>query len=138
MRVLFDTDVILDLLLDRKPHSEAAARLLSKVDTGEIEGYVCATTLTTIHYLATKTIGAKKAKAAVRSLLSFLKVASVDRPVLEGALEEKYKDFEDGVLAEAARQIEAKAIITRNVRHYRNSVVHAYSPLEMLKISRLA
>ena len=68
--ILFDTDVVLDLLLDRAPYSKASAQVLSKAETGEIEGYVGATTITTIHYLATKTIGAKKTKVAIRNLLS--------------------------------------------------------------------
>jgi hypothetical protein len=105
MIVLFYTDVILDLVLDRKPFSEAAVQLFSKVEEDEISGFVGATTITTIHYLATKTIGAKKTKSAIRALLSILDVASVDRPVLERALEGKYEDFEDGVLGEFGRQM---------------------------------
>jgi len=134
MIVLFDTDVVLDLLLDRKPFSEAAVQLFSQAESGEINGFVSATTITTIHYLATKTIGSQKAKSAIRTLLSILDVASVDRPVLERALEGKYKDFEDGVLVEAARQVKAKAIITRNISNFKKSIVPAYSPAEMLKM----
>jgi predicted nucleic acid-binding protein len=134
MIALFDTDVVLDLLLDRKPFAEAAAFLFSKAEDGEIQGYVSATTVTTIYYLASKTIGTKRAKWATRKLLSFLEVASVDRTVIDGALEGKYKDFEDGVIAEAARQIRANTIITRNVRDYKTSPVPAQSPVEMLKI----
>lgn len=134
MIVLFDTDVVLDLLLDRRPFSQAAVQLFSKVEADEINGFVSATTITTIHYLATKTIGAKTAKSAIRTLLSILDVAPVDRPVLERTLEGKYKDFEDGVLVEAARQVEAKAIITRNINNFKKSIVPAYSPSEMLKM----
>lgn len=134
MIVLFDTDVVLDLFLDRQPFAEPAAILFSKVEEGEIQGYVSATTITAIYYLATKTIGARKAKWATRKLLSLLEVASVDRAVLEGALEGKYKDFEDGVIAEAARQIQANVIITRNVRDYKTSSVPAHAPEEMLKM----
>ena len=130
----FDTDVVLDLFLDRKPFAEAAAVLFSKVEVGEIQGYVSATTITTIHYLASKTIGTKKAKWATRKLLTFLEVASVDRAVIEEALEGKYKDFEDGVIAEAARQIQANVIITRNVKDYKASPIPAHSPSEMLKL----
>ena len=134
MIALFDTDVVLDLFLDRKSFAEPAALLFSKAEEGEIQGYVSATTITTIYYLASKTIGTKKAIWATRKLLSFLEVASVDRAVIEGALEGKYKDFEDGVVAEAARQIHANAIITRNVKDYKTSPVPAHSPAEMLRI----
>ena len=134
MIVLFDTDVVLDLFLDRIPFSESAAQLFSKVESGEISGFVSATTITTIHYLATKTIGTKKTKLAIRTLLSILDLATVNKSVLERALEGKYKDFEGGVLVEAAREVEAKAIITRNIRNFKKSVVPAYSPSEMLKM----
>jgi len=134
MRILFDTDVVLDLLLDREPFSEAAANLFTKVEMGEVTGYVCATTVTTIHYLATKAVGKKQAKKAIRKLLSFLEIAPVNRAVLEGAPEGKLKDFEDGVVSEAANQVEAKAIITRNIRDFKSSIVPAYSPIEMVKM----
>lgn len=134
MIVLFDTDVVLDLLLDRQPFADAAARMFSKVEAKEINGYVSATTITTIHYLATKTIGKRKAQWAVRKLLSILEVASIDRSVIEGAMEGKYKDFEDGVIAEAARLIGANVIITRNVRNFKTSAIPACSPAEMLKV----
>lgn len=134
MIALLDTDVVLDLFLERKPFAEAAAILFSKVEEEEIHGYISATTITTIYYLASKTIGVRKAKWATRKLLTFLEVAPVDKAVIEGALEGKYKDFEDGVIAEAARQIQANVIITRNVKDYKASPVPAHSPLEMLKI----
>jgi predicted nucleic acid-binding protein len=134
MIVFFDTDVILDLLLDRDPFAEIAAQIFSRVEKGNVAGYVCATTITTIHYLATKVTGAGKAKKSIHRLLSLLEVAPVNRAVLQGALEGKYDDFEDGVISEAASQVGAKAIITRNVRHYRNSAVPAYLPAEVLKM----
>ena len=57
MRVLFDTNVILDLLLDREPFSQDAAGCLSMVESGEIEGRLCASTVTTLHYLIRKSVG---------------------------------------------------------------------------------
>ncbi|MCX5885517.1 MAG: PIN domain-containing protein [Proteobacteria bacterium] len=134
MIVLFDTDVILDLLLDREPFADATARMFSKVEKGDITGYVCATTVTTIHYLASKAAGAGKSRKSIQRLISLLEVAPVNRAVLEGALEGKYDDFEDGVVAEAAHHVGAKAIVTRNVRHYRNSTVPAYLPGEILEM----
>ncbi len=134
MIVLFDTDVILDLLLDREPFVEAAAQIFSKVEKGSITGYICATTVTTLHYLATKVVGASKAKKSMQRLLSLLEVAPVNRAVLESALEGTYDDFEHGVISEAASHVGAKAIITRNIRHYRNSTVPAYLPTEILKM----
>lgn len=134
MKILFDTDITLDLLLDREPYSDVAATLFSKAERKELNGYLCATTITTIHYLASKVIGLRRARNSIRKLLSFLEVAAVNHTVIEGALEGKIRDFEDGVISESALIVEARAIITRNIRDYRDSKVPAYTPDEFLKI----
>ena len=138
MIVLFDTDVILDLLLDREPFAEAAAEIFSEVEKGNITGYMCATTVTTIYYLAAKAAGAIKANKSIHRLFSFLEVAPVNRAVLEGALEGGFDDFEDGVVSEAASRVAATAIITRNRKHYKNSSVPAYLPADILKMLQAA
>jgi predicted nucleic acid-binding protein len=134
LRVLFDTNVVLDLLLDREPHSTHAAELFSRVECGEITGFVCATTITTIHYLASKANGIHSAKKGVQNLLTLFDIAPVNRSVLEGALVGKFHDYEDAVVHEAARQIDAKAIVTRNARDFKFSTIPVYSPDEMVKM----
>ena len=69
MRVLFDTNVILDLMLDRAPFAEEAERALSLVRGGQIQGFVGATSITTIYYLATKVLGEQAARSETRKLL---------------------------------------------------------------------
>ena len=69
MRVLFDTNVILDLLLERQPHVEAAAALVARVERGQLKGCLCATTVTTIFYLASKVVGAEAAREQLKLLL---------------------------------------------------------------------
>lgn len=134
MKVLFDTDVTLDLLLDRKPFSDTVALLFSRVEKGEIEGYLCATTITTIHYLASKILGSKKAKSSINKLLSFMNVAAVDQKVIKGALEGKGRDFEDEVISQAALSAKVNVIITRNIKDFKNSEVPAYLPNEFIKV----
>jgi predicted nucleic acid-binding protein len=134
LKVLFDTNVVLDLLLDRPPFSEASARVLSRVETGELSGYLCATTVTTIHYLATKPLGAQQSIAEIRKLLALFEIAPVNRPVLESALDAGFSDFEDAVLHAAARQIGADAIVTRNQSDFSRSEIPVHSPEEMILI----
>jgi len=136
LRVLFATDVVLDLLLDHQPFSEPAAILFSRAETGSISGYICATAVTTIHYLSTKAIGLKHSRNNIQKLLSILDIAPVSRSVLEAALESRFRDFEDAVVHEAACQIKAEAIITRNVRDYKHSSIPVYSSVELVKMSR--
>ena len=70
MKTLFDTNVILDVLLDREPFSNDAALLLSKVEQSEIIGFICATTVTTIYYIVNKALGFQAASHHIQSLLS--------------------------------------------------------------------
>ena len=70
MNILFDTNVILDVLLDRKPFSEHAAYLMSKVESSEVSGFLCATTVTTIHYLLLKYLSKEKASSQAQWKLS--------------------------------------------------------------------
>lgn len=132
MRVLFDTNVVLDVLLEREPHARAAAQLLSLVDGGYLEGLMCATTVTTVHYLASKAGGAKRAISLVATLLDVLQVAPVDREVVSGALELGFADFEDAVIHEAAALAGATAIVTRNGRDFRGATIAVFDPAEML------
>ncbi len=76
---------MLDLLLDREPWSKAAAELFSRVETGAVEGYLSATTITTIYYLATKSVGAQQARREIRKLLALCTIAAVNAAVLEAA-----------------------------------------------------
>jgi predicted nucleic acid-binding protein len=134
VKVLFDTDVVLDLLLDRRPHAAAAGRLLSRVESGEISGYLCATAVTTIHYLAAKVVGTRRARAEVQKLLSLFEIAPVNRAILEAALESGFSDFEDAVAHEAARHVEAQGIVTRNLRGFKRSAVPVYAPSDLLAV----
>ena len=132
MRVLFDTNVILDVLLDREPFSSTAAKLFSKVETGEITGYVCATTITTLHYISSKVIGADSAIEEINKLLMLFEVAPVNRAVLDAALTSGFKDFEDAVVHESGVYKETQGIVTRDFDGFKKSKINIYSPEELL------
>ena len=132
MKILFDTNVILDVLLDREPFSSTAAKLFSKVETGEITGYVCATTITTLHYLASKVIGADSAIKEINKLMILLEVAPVNRAVLDAALTSGFKDFEDAVVHESGVYKETQGIATRDPGGFKKSKINVYSPEELL------
>ena len=131
MKILFDTNVVLDVLLDRRPFSAVAVKLLARVERGEIEGLLGATTLTTVHYLLAKEIGAANALAAVRRLLSLFTVAQVDGTTLLLATDLRLADFEDAVLHESARLAGATMIVTRNGGDFRQGSLTVRSPDEL-------
>ena len=134
MKVLLDTNIVLDLLMDRMPFSEYAVVLFSKVEQGTIIGYLCGATITTVYYLVAKTVGATRAQEEIRKLLSLFEVAPVNRHVLESALAADFNDFEDAVIHEAACHVGAEALVTRNQKDFRKSRIPVYSSEEMAKI----
>lgn len=132
MKVVIDTNVVLDLLLDREPHAHAAAQVFAYLETGVVDACLCATTITTIHYIAAKTVGDTLARQHIASLLRLLELAPVTRSVIEEALGSAMSDFEDAVLIYAAARMGAEAIITRNGRDFQAGPLRVYSPVEWL------
>jgi predicted nucleic acid-binding protein len=134
MNILFDTNVILDVMLDRTPFSEPASQLLSLVEQGEISGIICATTVTTIHYLSTKILGKNESQNQIKNLITLFGIASVNRTVIEGALNSQFSDFEDAVIYQAANHAVAEAIVTRDPKDFKQSKLPVYSPIDLLRI----
>ena len=134
---MLDTNVVLDVLLEREAFVNDSTGVLDLVERGAITGLLCATTITTLAYLAGKTVGKQQAARHIRQLLSLFEVAPVTRAVLDGALKSKTPDFEDAVLAEAALQAGAEAIITRNLRDFAHSPVRAHTPAQWLAMHSL-
>ncbi len=133
MKILFDTNVILDVLLDREPFSNDAAFLMSLVEQSEIIGFICATTVTTIYYLAAKALGHQAASGHIRTLLNLFVVAPVNRVVLKGAAASKFKDFEDAVIHASAIHAGAEYIVTRNSADFKESRLPVFSPTDLIK-----
>ena len=115
MRVLVDTNIILDLLLEREPFVPDAERLFQKIAAGEVIGYATATALTDIFYIARRqTQSIEIARAAIVMTLQLLEISPVDRGVIEMALASDTPDFEDAVQAASAASQELDALITRD------------------------
>ena len=127
-RVLFDTNVVLDVLLDRRPHAEASAAAWAAIETGDTEGMLSAHAVTTIHYLVQKEMGAVRARRIVSDLLRVFGVASVNGAVVQEALQSPTSDFEDAVTAAAARLAGCECIVTRDPKGFRGCPVCALTP----------
>jgi len=127
-RVLFDINIVLDVLLDRKPYAEASAAAWAAVETGISEGVLAAHAVTTIHYLVRKEMSATKARRTISAILRVFGVASVDGAVIQEALQLSLSDFEDAVTAAAARLAGCNYIVTRDPRGFRGSPVRSLTP----------
>lgn len=113
MKVLFDTNVVLDALLDREPWAGSALSVFYRVEAGALIGHLGVTTLTTIHYIARRNVETKAANKMMRTLIQLFKVATVKRAVLEGALALDFDNFKDAVLDEAGQHSSARNRDTR-------------------------
>ena len=138
MKILIDTNVVLDVLLSRDPHAGSAAAVLGAIDAGLVEGLVGATTVTTLHYLLSKSLGPTKARQALETLLSLCDVAPVDESVIRGALSLRFRDFEDAVLHESGRRAGARGVVTRDRDGFRKSQLPVYTPEELIATLRAA
>lgn len=136
MKVLFDTNVILDILLDREPFADNASRLMARVEHKQIQGYLCANTLTTIYYLLAKAIGKKSANQALKTLLNLFEITAVDQQVLQHALLLNFKDFEDAVLHESARLGGVDILLTRNPKDFKSASLLVQTPTELVAFFR--
>jgi predicted nucleic acid-binding protein len=136
VRICFDTNIILDVLLQRSPHAAAANRLLAALEKGKLEGVLCATSLTTASYFVDKAYGSERVHQDMRDLHQLFHVSPVNRSVLEKSVEAGFDDFEDAVLQEAARQARADGIVTRNVDDFASATLTIYTPDELLEALR--
>lgn len=127
-RILLDTSVVLDVLLDRRPHAEASAAVWAAVETGIAEGMLAAHAVTTIHYLVRREKGNVRAKRIVSAILKVFKIAAVDGAVIQEALQLPFSDFEDAVTAAAARLAGCDYLVTRDPKGFRESPVRALAP----------
>ncbi len=127
-RILLDTNVVLDVLLDRQPQAEGSAAVWAAVETGISEGMLAAHAVTTIHYLIRKEMGNAKAKRTISAILRVFGVAAVDGAVVQEALQLSFVDFEDAVTAVAAREASCECIVTRDPKGFRGSPVLSLTP----------
>lgn len=128
MRVLLDTNVILDVWIAREPFWRDSAKLLGKVERQEISGVISPTSVTTLHYLAKKGLGEKRARVLIRDLICICDVGELTNSSFRTALESKVGDFEDAVIESVARLSGVNYIVTRNVKDFRKSEVEAREP----------
>ncbi len=134
MKVLFDTNVLLDVFLEREPFFEASAQAIGLAEKGVIEGWICGTTVTTIFYLLAKKLSKRKATQHVREMLKIFNVSNINRVVLEDALSSNFKDYEDGVIYQSAVHSNLEAIVTRNLKDFVESEIPVYNPKVFLEV----
>lgn len=132
--VLFDLNILLDVLQARPQFYELSAKLLACAETGKIQGWLAAHSITTLFYLFSKSHSPDQARVTLTSLLQFLQIAPVNQVVIEQALNLPYRDFEDAVQMAAALHIRADYLLTRKEKDFQPSPLPVVQPAELLAV----
>ena len=131
--ILVDTDVILDVALDREPHVAHSAALLERLERGPEGGFVAWHTLSNLYCLLRPATGAGDAREFLDALVGFLTVAPPDTGAFRFAASLPMADLEDAMQAAAARSCGARFIATRNTKDFARSPIPALTPEEALR-----
>ena len=134
MKVLLDTNVVLDFLQNRKPYAEAALTLFQAVATGQFSGYISAKSVTDIFYLMHRfNHSNEETRVLIQTLLGIVSLADTVASDVLYALTSETADYEDAVLIETAKREKIDCIVTRNVKDFTHSTVPVYDPDQFIE-----
>jgi len=134
LALLLDTNILLDVILDRVPWADDATALLDHIAKRKAHGYLAGHAVTTIHYLVERAKGHAAAATAVSDLLEILDVVPLEGSDFQRALALGLKDYEDAVQAAACLKIGARFLVTRNERDFKGAPVTPRSAGEVLAL----
>ena len=133
MKIMCDTNVIIDVLLEREPFIEDSYKVLKLCEEHKIDGFVSASSVTDIFYLVRKyTHSTELAYNAVGKLLEIVKVCTVTNNDILIAFQKKAKEFEDCLIATCAKSIHCDYIAARNKRGFEDFGISVLTPTEIL------
>ena len=134
MRVLLDTNIILDFFLEREPFFLDASELFEAIANRQIEGFITASSVTDIFYICRRqTQNLEQSRQILTTTLALLSICPVDREILETALKSSLADFEDAVQIACAEAQNLEAIITRNPRDFQKVNLPVMSATQMME-----
>ena len=131
MKVLLDTDVVLDFILEREPFFADANQLMELSAQGNFIAYLSAITPLNVSYIARKALGSRT-KQVLEDLLIVARVCPITHSILSKALVSPISDYEDAVQHANAKALGLDAIVTRNLKDYQNASLPVYSPTQLL------
>ncbi len=133
--VLLDTNIILDLFLDRKPFSESAAIIFKLANEGEISAFVTPLSFSNCYYVLRKLASHQKVIEKLSQLLAIVDVTTMNKQSLKLALKSGFNDFEDALQYYSALSTEKlDAIITRNPKDFKKSQIAVLSPDTFIRL----
>ena len=131
-KVFFDTNVLLDFLLDREPFNDDVAEIIEHSISKTFKLCVSSITITNTNYIIGRSEGIKSANKITKKILDLVSVENVGESTVKKSSNSKFKDFEDGVQNFCASEANHKIIITRNPQDFKESKLSIMTPKEFL------
>lgn len=133
MKILIDTNVILDVLCDRPAFSDTSSKIWKYCEVKQVEGYISALSVPNIVYILRKELTPEKTKDMIQKIMMIFGVVELKSIDLKNAAEMLTCDFEDALQMCCASRIKADYICTRNIKDFKSSKVPAFKPSELLE-----
>ncbi len=137
MKVLLDTNVIVDVLQRRKPWFSDGQKIFYAIANNQITGCITTKEAADIHFFSRKQFTNEenvdsKARQVVAKLYALFELIDTLGIDCQNALAIENNDYEDAIMIECAKRAKLDAIVTRNPDHFRVSPVPVYSPSEFV------
>ena len=134
-KILIDTNVLIDYLLEREPFFEDAKDVILSCADGKVKGCIAAHSIPNMFFILRKDYSAKERREVLSNLCSILDVEGIDKAkLLAGLTNEDFSDFDDCLQMECAKSYGANYIVTRNVSDYPTSEIKAIMPKDYLEL----
>ena len=134
MKIMCDTNIIIDILLEREPFVDDSYKVLSLCEEHKVNGFISASSITDIYYLVRKyTHSTELAYNAVGKVLEIVKICSVTNDDVLTAFQKKAKNFENCLVATCAKSIHCDYIVTRNKKDFEEFDIPLLTPTEFLE-----
>lgn len=133
MKVLLDTNVILDFALERHPWFADSEQIIYFAEQKQIIGYVSASTISDLYYIIRKSKSKELALEFLLNLSIFCQIAAVDSSVISMALNTNFKDFEDAIQYSTAMINSLDVIVTRNPQDFAVAIPKILTPSQLIE-----
>jgi predicted nucleic acid-binding protein len=130
--VFLDSDVVLDLYVDREPHHREALLLFTQLKRSGTKCFCSPIVIANVYYILSKVRNGKYALEKIRNLRKLVSIATVEQETIDSSIKEPYKDFENSIQLHCAIRNGIKVIITRNTKHYPKDQATIMNPNEYL------
>lgn len=133
MKLLLDTNVLIDIALRRQPFFQESDRAFALIEQGRAEGFISATTYSDLYYIIRKTQGHEWTLKFLRRLSSICQIATVDQSVISLALSLEFSDFEDAIQYATAIENHLDGIVTRNPQDFAQAEIQIFTPIALIE-----